>query len=132
MAFISASANGFSIKRDNRPFLPVAFQPVVEAFRQRFGIELVKNSPKRVAVRYPVRQREEASEPFLSSLAERLHIDKVISVAQQGTQSYDENVFQLMANVSTVCPTGAFHICHRFFQFPYPDCITSYRHMSEF
>ena len=81
MAFISASANGFSIKRDNRPFLPVAFQPVVEAFRQRFGIELVKNSPKRVAVRYPVRQREEAPEPFLSSLAERLHIDKVISVA---------------------------------------------------
>ena len=29
----------------------------------------------------------------------------------------DENVFQLMANVSPVCPTGGFYVRHRFFQF---------------
>ena len=103
-ALAPAPPNGLPIRSYDGSLFPVASHLVLQAFRQRFRVDPLEYSPKRVAVQYPVGQREEGPQPLLSLSSEHLHIDEVFPVADQGAQSYDEDVFQSVADI----PPGLF------------------------
>src|SRR6266508_7010515 len=55
-----------------------------------------KNPPKRIMRGNPVRQVQEAGEPFSLGLAKCLHRHPVIRSTQNGTDRDDQNIYQLV------------------------------------
>jgi len=70
---------------------------------------MLEHSPKRIAVRYPIWQLQKLAQQLLPLYAELLHIGEIVSIAYQGTQSYYDDIFQLVPDISSVCPALVFH-----------------------
>jgi hypothetical protein len=112
---IGTAADCLAVYGNDTALFAVVCQPVIQTLCECIWVNSFENSAKCVTTGYPIGQFEEGFQPFLSFFSEVLHIFEICSVANETAQCNDENVYQLVKNV-TVAGSA------RIFDFLKPSC----------
>ena len=104
MLLTSAATDCFPVHRDHAALWTLLSQSVIQAFCQYSGIQQLEHALKSIAVWKYMWYFQKLLQPRLQCVFKIIHIRKFVLVADQATQSSDNNVFQFVADISVACP----------------------------